>query len=225
MREKIFPPYLSAPVWTDLVESIDKVFSQLDIDDAYRQFQLLRGPINTGDVTYALKRDVEGKLVKIDDVEQLERDTLVKLANMLGFSISNSSLLTDDDYIRICQSLGEYYTKNKGTQNWQDFIGFCLNAQFQVLKLWTTDYVTFYEEGDVAIGTPVFSGGTWYPTTHVALEYDAEKFATIARETIEEFFYFFANINIVLMYMKLFIDGHYTITIVNSAYIEISYEE
>lgn len=46
--------------------------------------------------------------------------------------------------------------------------------------------------------TPVWQGGTWFPTTHVRVSFDMAKFAGINILSLATFFYEFANYNLVL---------------------------
>lgn len=220
-RQTYLPEYLKTPVWEDMVDAIDTTLSNLGIDDARRQLTLLRTPINTSDIVFTEQREA-GKLVRIEDIEQLERDSLVKRCNQMGFSFQIGNLLNASDYLRIAMHVGEYYLRNKGTQSWQDFLGFCANAQFQVKVLWTRDYATFFEEGEPGIGFPVWDGGEWYPTTHVALEFDASKFG-IDPESVVALFYYFANINLVLGYLTLTFNGRLDLKVSANGYIEIEY--
>lgn len=193
-RTLLVPPYLETqPAWTALMAAIDEVFS--DIDVAIQDMDLLRKPLNTSDRIFA--SDLEsGKLTRFQDVPTLERVLAIKLCSQLGFSFRTSGVMAAEDYIRVASSIGQYYATTKGTEGWHNFFAFCLNAVFDVKKLWTTDYVTFVEEGSE--GIPVWDGGAWYPTTHVRLTYQTDKFEGISEATIRTFFYFFANINLVL---------------------------
>lgn len=219
-RSVLLPPYLDTDVWNQLIEAIDEVFGDLEIDDAKRQLQLMRQPINTADKIYAANLQ-DGRLTDLQDVESLERDSVVQQAKVLGFNFSTSSLFKAEDYLRLTQYISAYYTETKGTEVWQNFLGFCVNANFQVHVLWTRDYVTFYEEGDPAIGFAVYEGGEWYPTTHVVLEYDSSKFGTLDPKAVTDFFYYFANINLVLEYISLGITGTLQLQVAINGYLTI----
>jgi alpha-tubulin suppressor-like RCC1 family protein len=111
-------------------------------------------------------------------------------------------MLTEEDYLRIFRNLGHYwFSKGKGT--FADFIGVCLNSLFEVTNMWTADYATFLEEGDVGIGTSIVNGGTWYPTTHVMLNVISSRYASFPVELVTQLFYDFANYNLVLYGISL----------------------
>jgi hypothetical protein len=179
-------------VWEDLMTEVNIAFTA--IDQGISDMGLLRKPIDTGDSIFASNRTA-GKLTRLDAIRTLERSLTVQSCNNLGFTFKTSNVLDAEDYTRIAINLGAYYASTKGTQGWQNFLAFCLNAVFTVEQLWTTDYVTFVTEGSA--GTPVWDGGAWYPTTHVNLSYAGE-FSGLTSATIQDFFYYFANINLVL---------------------------
>jgi hypothetical protein len=53
-------------------------------------------------------------------------------------------------------------------------------------------------EGDPLIGTPIWQGGNWFPTTHVRVTFDGTKFSNVSDSDIVAFFYSFAPYNLVL---------------------------
>lgn len=60
-------------------------------------------------------------------------------------------------------------------------------------------YSIFREEGDPLIGTPVWLGGDWFPTSHVNLRYSLAKYGGSLDSTeIRKFFDYVANLNLVL---------------------------
>lgn len=60
-------------------------------------------------------------------------------------------------------------------------------------------YGTFYEEDDPIIGTPVWLGGDWFPTSHVNLRYSLAKYGgSLDSDEIRQFFNYVANLNLVL---------------------------
>jgi hypothetical protein len=78
-----------------------------------------------------------------------------------------------------------------------EFINFCLATDFQITVLWTKDYVHFFPEGSSAIGTPIWKGGNWYPTTHVMIIAKGG-LEGVDFTTLVNFFYEIANYNLVL---------------------------
>lgn len=218
-REKLLSPYLDTPVWQQLIEAIDQLLANENIDDAKRQLRNLRSPINTQSAAFTVS--LEGnKLTRLEDVESLERDSIIQHANLIGFNFKTSNLLQVQDYLRISLYVAQYYAETKGTVAWQDFLGFVLNAQFTVTPMWTQNYVDFFEEGDPAIGYSVYEGGFWYPTTHVVLAYDPSKFS-LSPQTVYEFFYYFANINLVLEYIFLEFTGSMSLQVAVTGYLDV----
>lgn len=200
MRKQLLASHLEKfPVWENLADALDTVWAQLGIDEAIEQLKWLRSPINTKDV---IIKD-GGKLLPLSDVPQQDRTTLVLTSDLLGFRYYETNLLTTEDYLKLCRHLAEYYSNDKGTPVWTDFLGWCLNTHFKVYNTWTQDYITFFLEGDPAIGTHIENNGTWYPTTHIILEYDQTRFAGVEPGQLVEFFNYFANVNLVLWMTQL----------------------
>lgn len=220
MRERLLAPQLlKSDVWIDYARKIDQVFGAMGIDDARAKLALLRSPM---DLTAVVVGD-ESKVVALDSIPRHERATLIKTADMLGFRFYDQQILDSEDYLRLCLFLAQYYRQDKGTERFADFMGFAANAVFEVVPTWTTDYVEFYKQGDPAIGVPVYKGGPWYPTTHVVLRYDLTKFTGVDRSSLIEFFYYFANINIVLWATELVDLSPLQLGVTGAAAIEINY--
>jgi hypothetical protein len=201
-RQILMPPAQGQnQLYLDLADATDEAFDVLGIDLNIEALRTLRQPFTISDMVVS-EAEEQGKLVSLSQVTTQDLETLILSANMLGFRFRQSDIFTQEDFLRLVTYLGEYYHADKGTQSWEDFLGFALNAEFRVLNTWTEDYVHFYTEGDPAIGTPIHDGGTWYPTTHVVLEYDITRFAGQSASVVE-FFYYFANINLVLWAIRL----------------------
>lgn len=213
-RDRLLAPQLQkSGVWQDYARKIDQVLADMGIDDARAKLALLRSPLNSADAVVSQQGQ---PLQALASVERQERATLVKTADMLGFRYYNRDLLDSEAYLRLCMFLGQYYEMDKGTERFDDFMGFVANSAFQVISTWTQDYVTFYKEGDPVIGTPVYRGGPWYPTTHVVLRYGFGPFIGVDSASIIDFFYYFANINLVLWSVEL-VDDEANPMIVNVA--------
>ena len=200
MRNILLPEYLRQyNVWDDLASALDTTWEKIGIDDAIQRLQWLRNPINTQDLIVGK----DNKIKSLKDITQIDRPSMVMLSDLLGFRFYETSTLNTQDYLRLCVCLADYYSNDKGTPKWTDFISWCLAAKFEAIPTFTTDYKTFYMEGDPAIGKLITQGGEWYPTTHVVFKYDATAFAGIEPSKMVEFFYYFANINLVLWMTQL----------------------
>lgn len=219
-RYRLLAPQLSqSQVWMDYANKIDAVFRTMGIDDARAKLALLRSPMNLEGVVAG----GDSRMIALSEVERHERATLVKTADMLGFRFYDTQILDTEDYLRLCLFLAQYYQQDKGTERFADFMGFASNAVFEVVSTWTTDYVNFVPEGDPSIGVPVHKGGPWYPTTHVVLKYSLSKFTGLERTSVIEFFYYFANINIVLWATELVEQTTTAVKITGAAAHEIWY--
>lgn len=202
-RRALLPPYLDdVEAWLDFANSIDQVWKD-KIDDPKKYLAKLRD-------SWIIPADIQAKIearevLNLDDYALPEKEILIKQANMLGFDFRESDLLTDEDYQRIVRNLSLYWY-GKGTAKFTDFMGFVLNSIFTVENLWTTQvntpdgpqYGAFLPEGDPGIGTPIWEGGTWFPTTHVIVSFDPFKFASASIDKLLALFYAIANYNLVV---------------------------
>jgi len=212
------PQLEKSKVWRDFAAAVDRVFTDLGIDGARDLLASLRAPLNLKDVVGA---EPGGALTALDVIPRAERQTLVRNAELLGFRFYDSAILDAEDYVRLCMFLGQYYDEDKGTARFADFMGFMANVKLQVVPTWTQDYVTFLKEGDPGIGVPVYRGGPWYPTTHVVLSFGLGKFAGVDRNSLIEFFYYFANINLVLWAIEMTDDASMSVNISGAGTLDI----
>ena len=129
--------------------------------------------------------------------------------SMLGLQLSTPTVMFDEySFMNFCRFLG-YYWLQKGTHTFMDFVNFCTGTQFVIKNCWTQDYVNFYAEGSEEIGTPIWEGGTWYPTTHVVFQ--SINPTTTDVTMLGQLFYEIANYNLVLYS----IDSIYNLPITN----------
>ena len=199
-RKVILPPYMEdVQAWLDLTDSIDTVF-ETAIDDTTKWLTDIRDLWIIPPETEAKIQNYE--LLRATDLQPYEREILVKQCNMLGFAIEDADLLLDDDFRRIGRNISQYWYA-KGKPNFIDFLGFVLNTVITVKNLWcvpagTDGYGPFFEEGDPGIGTAVWDGGPWFPTTHVNLEIDSDRFLDVSQSRIIALFNTIANYNLVV---------------------------
>lgn len=194
-RSILLPPYLLfSQYWLDYTDSIDAVLgptvdAKIDILANIRNMWVTNPELENGAIA-------DAQLVPFDAWSQPEREILVRQVNLLGMKLQNAGVLSNDSYHTVARFVGQYWFE-KGTQAFIDFINFALQSNLTVEKLWTQDYVNFTPEGDPSIGTPIWEGGTWYPTTHVAIVASGG-LGAIDVNTLVSFFYEIANYNLVL---------------------------
>jgi len=195
-RSILLPPYLSSnDYFVAYADAIDTVFDQ-NVD---RKTEIVGGLRNMWPTNVALETNYidSSEMIPFEAWPQPEREILVRQVNMLGLKLTSAGLISNDSYQTISRWLGMYWFE-KGTQSFIDFINYCLSTSLQVTKLWTEDYVNFVAEGDAEIGTPIWEGGTWYPTTHVDIVAQNGDLGSIDPATLTSFFYEIANYNLVL---------------------------
>lgn len=194
-RSILLPPYLALDQYfVDYVDSQDAVFGpniddKIDIIANIRNMWVTNPDLENGPIA-------NHELIPFDSWSQPEREILVKQVNLLGMKLQNAGVLSNDAYHTVARFVGQYWFQ-KGTQSFIDFINFCLSASLQVTKLWSQDYVTFVAEGDPSIGTAIWDGGPWFPTTHVSIV-AAGGLQQLDIQTLVSFFYEIANYNLVL---------------------------
>lgn len=214
-RSTLLPPYLEInDYYTDYTDAMDAVMGPT-VDDKIKVIQNIRNMWVQNPVTEVSAQNQT--LITDDEWSHPERAILVQQANMLGMKLQNAGVVSDDAYQTIARFVGLYWF-GKGTYAFIQFINYCLQSDLQVFNMWTTDYQTFYNEGDSHIGTPIWEGGTWYPTTHVTIEANGG-LNGLDIFTLQSFFYEIANYNLVLKA----IDASFDMTIVGNAGEDKSY--
>lgn len=202
-RSILLPPYmLFDQYWIDYTDSLDAVLGPT-VDE---KIDILANIRNMWVTNPELENDqiANAQLIAFDQWSQPEREILVKQVNLLGMKLQNAGVLSNNAYHTVARFVGQYWFQ-KGTQSFIDFINFCLSSTLTVQKLWTQDYSTFVPEGSAAIGTPIWEGGTWYPTTHVSIVAKGG-LSTLDIQTLVSFFYEIANYNLVLQAIDISYD-------------------
>lgn len=193
-RSTLLPPYLASnPYFVEYCNAMDYVFGST-VDAELRTLANLRNMWVQNPTTEASVDT--GTLIPDSAWSTPDRDLVVKQVNALGMKLQTAGIVSDDAYQTIARFVGTYWF-GKGTDKFIEFVNYCLSSDFQVFVMWTTDYVTFVPEGDSSIGTPIWEGGPWYPTTHVLIEAKGG-LKGIDILTLQQFFYEIANYNLVL---------------------------
>jgi hypothetical protein len=200
-RSVILPPYMEGvEIWEELMQIIDSVLKG-KIDDPTAWLAQLR--YLWIEASTAAGQIEAGQMLELIDFEVPEKEILIKQAAQLGFDFQDSDLIASEDYQRIVRNLAHFWY-GKGKPNFIDFLGFVLNSQLTIRNLWSTQGPTYdtygpmFEEGNAAIGLPIWKGGAWFPTTHVRLVFDPFKFATPSFAKLTNLFYAIANYNLVV---------------------------
>lgn len=198
-RSILLPPYLlQNQYYIDWANGIDAVFQDM-LD---KPLDLLQNIRNMWLTNPTLERQIDamtqadGSLVTFDEWSQPERSMIIRQVNNLGMRLTDSAIVSTDSYLAIARFVGSYWFA-KGTQAFIEFINFCLGTNLTVTRLWTEDYDAFLPDGSPGIGTPIWDGGTWYPTTHVAIV-SKGGLGDLDPDTLVQFFYEIANYNLVL---------------------------
>lgn len=201
-RSILWPPYMALnPYFTDLSDSIDTVWG-LKLDNAMKALVNIR---NVWITNPTMEQEIlDGKMIPLQDWSIHERETLVKQVNMLGMKLKSAGILTDENYLIVSRYLG-FYWFGKGTKAFIEFINFCLIADLTVENFWSENTPVPNEYNNMTLenpdgtppGTPIWEGGTWFPTTHVQITATGG-LGGLTVQTLAEFFYEIANYNLVL---------------------------
>lgn len=203
MRSRRLPPYLQDPIWRQFAEAIDEVWKP-EIDDQIARFRDLD---RVEHIHPNNEHKVGTKMLSIRDMFEDSADILsqpwldkrlrVKQATDLGFTFSESNNVGQQFY-EMLLTHGPQFWGEAGTKYVAAFLGFVLNARIEVFPLWTSDYVEFVYEEDVAEADMLTNGGTYYPTAHVDIVVNGNISATINVQQLVELFYMVAPIHLVI---------------------------
>jgi hypothetical protein len=84
----------------------------------------------------------------------IDRVTLLKIMNFIGFKYAQNDIFDDDDLRRFVRHTPLFWME-KGNRNFIQYMSFVINAQLSMEYLWTQDYVNFYPEGSSEIGKKI----------------------------------------------------------------------
>ena len=194
-RSILLPPYLlNNNFFSDYTDAIDEVLGSA-VDE---KTDILTNIRNMWPTDPDLEQKIlDGQLLNPDDWPTSEQELVMRQLNFLGVQLGAPTILFDRiAYAQMCRFLGLYWME-KGKGSFIEFINFCTGSQYVIKNLWTKDYANFYPEGDEAIGTPIWEGGEWYPTTHVQL-ININGTASETLTLISKLFDEIANYNLVL---------------------------
>ena len=132
-------------------------------------------------------------LKQIRNPATLERELKLFTCAMLGFKF-NPGLFGNDSLERILGTFAQY-RQYAGTPGFSDYLGFVDDTEYEVIQMWSEDYVTFHATPG---GGTIYDGtGPWYLTPHIKLTYTSGAFKPIF-DKVEELFYYFAPVHLVL---------------------------
>lgn len=206
------PTLASKEVWQALFSLIDKVFHDFGLDAAIRDIQNIRTPL-----VYVENPHVNGLTYTRDplssNLRAMERASLIRLAEYLGLSFSKWDLFSDEALIRLVNVAALFKRSVRGSEMFNSFFTYVFGGLFTVSPLWTQDYVTFYEKTNPIVSTPVYQGGSWYPTTHVKLSFDPSKMNGASTQSVLDLLYEVSSINLVVESIESVISSIMTIHI------------
>lgn len=193
-RQILLPNFLSDPKWSSLVDAIDVVFKPA-VDDPVRWLSAIRHHYILNDT--CLEKIESGLMVSENDLDVFDSAMTVQNSKLSGIDVPGEENFSTGQLQRILREVATFWY-SKGTEKSVDFLSYVLNTQISMENLWTEDYVSFYPEGDPTIGIPLYSGGTWYPTTHVQFTLDPSGLLSIPLGNLVGLFNALNNYNLVI---------------------------
>lgn len=193
-RKILLPPYLSFnPFFSEWMDATDELFDSR-VED---KIEILKNLRNMWVSNPDMERKIQaGEMLAQRDWSVPEQNIVLKQLNMLGLQLGVPTVMFDEySFMNFCRFIGLYWMQ-KGTGTFMDFVNFCTGMQFLITNCWTQDYKEFFPEGDERIGTPLWEGGTWYPTTHIIFRSINPEFTDV--KMLGQLFYELANYNLVL---------------------------
>lgn len=188
----LWPRYMSDDRWLDLADALDAVQSK-NLLGAFTSLKYLRHIFVPSDT--AQHRIKYGEMLHQNDFLKPDEPLAIKQTEMLGLAVNAAPPFNVDYCVQLNRNLGPYWYR-KGLAELVDFLGFTFDTKFNAENLWTTDYITFYPKAEA--GTPIWNGGTWYPTTHVRINYDPQTFPTTYIRLFLTMFSEVSNYNLVI---------------------------
>jgi hypothetical protein len=167
------PLYLKDnPVWVDLANALDTVLGNY-VDIPTQKLSYIRDVNDFHPDALAAKTGVamlDGNDYQSNGIEWNPTSTRRSLAALVGMSYAGLSNMPRDVYNVFIKHSVQFLVE-QGTPSWGNYLGFTNDLVVQIQQLWAevgpgNTYHNFLTEGDPGIGTPVWQGGMWFPTSH-----------------------------------------------------------
>lgn len=206
---ELLPNYLKAQRWLDLADAIDSVFGQ-EIKLQMRALAFIRHQFIMN--TEVVEKAEASEMVDTTDYDQPDKQVAALQTSVLGLTLTDGSYLDEAGFVNLTRNLGSHWF-SKGLKDFVDFIAYVTNTEISIISTWTKDYITFVPEDlPSAIGTPVYEGGEWYPTTHVRIRYSSTSVTLGDASLLAKLFYDLSNYNLVLQALEEVINIYMTET-------------
>lgn len=169
------------PIWVALAEQLDEVWGS-NIDS------LIVELTNARDLLQLTSTPEGSQLKSLFNSTGVNTSLMGSNAAQLGFNFGG---LSAQSYYILSLFLGTYY-QQKGTQAFANFFSFALDSPVSIEPLWTEDYVNF-NVYDPSTMTPIWNGGTYYPTGKVLVTVNE----SFAEESFQDLFLEVAPIHLI----------------------------
>lgn len=198
-------PISNNPVWVEFVNTVEQVLAPYLVDNVQKL-------LGVRDVNNFDPRNLAAKTgtAMLSGGDASYEGTLwnntqwrVQLATMLGFTFYSVFTLPSQTFDQFVKMGVEFYAE-QGTPSWVNFLGFATDSIIIITPLWAQldptyqTYINFQPEGSPLIGTPVWEGGDWYPTSHIDVTITANFSTSVALAEMINLLQFVAPINLVI---------------------------
>lgn len=173
------PRFINKPVWYDFLSALSDV----------------------------LQDEIRNPISELEDIRHITEETdpeIIKQSlNLLGFDLPVDLVRHNTDRLSRAVYMLTLFCERAGTYDFEKAISFVLGREISVTRLFTKDYVSFFEQPN---GPMLKDGGDWYQSTHISLGMSIEnqdyRIITTENKTITErlvdAFYEFAPVNLVV---------------------------
>lgn len=179
-RSILLPDSLNTDTWRTLLDAVDYTWKD-SIDskilDLYRINEVLR-----------FNSTADQELTSESSLDTMDRETAIKKLNSLGLRLRSTDGLSTLALTRLCANISTYWF-GKGSKQFIPFLSYVLGVRLKVVQLYTNNYVNFLEVGDPGIGSTIYSGGTWYPTSHVNVYVDPSTMIQTDLQSLTDIFF------------------------------------
>lgn len=193
-RSVLLPDSLNTPFWRTLLDAVDHVWKE-DIDDKIKDIYFINEAIRFNETSLS-------ELTPESSIDIMDRETAIKKLNSLGLKLRTTEGISNIALTRLCANISMYWF-GKGSEQFIPFLSYTLGVRIRVTQLYTNNYSSFLEVGDPAIGTTIYDGGTWYPTSHVNVYIDPNTLVQTDLQSLIDVFFAIAPYTLVVHKWKI----------------------
>ena len=152
-------------------------------------------------------------------IDRQPRKRALAMLAEAGLNVLPDSM-TDHDIERLGVFAGLYFP-GQNSKEFNHFLSYILNTRLEIIQLWAVGKDRYQVMEEEPGGDPVWSGGAWWPTTHVAIYYDLEQ-SDLSEDKLTKLFYALAPIELVIDRIRGKVSGVITMYMGVAGFVEDS---